>query len=137
MVETTRIRSKQERILYVENHEDSREMLAVTLSHAGYKVATAATVTDGLSLASLKQFDLYILGSRFTDGNGIDLCRRIRALDTDIPILFYSSDAYESDIKAGMAAGARDYLTQPNGIDVIEQIIVGLLADTVKTRVYI
>jgi DNA-binding response OmpR family regulator len=131
MTKSARVRSKQERILYIENVEDSREMLALMLSDAGYKVATA---TDGLSLAMIKQFDLYILGSRFPDGTGVDLCRRIRAFDPGTPILFFSSAAYESDIKAGMDAGAQDYLTQPAGIYVIEQSITELLADTVKAR---
>jgi DNA-binding response OmpR family regulator len=125
------------RILYIENHEDSREMLAVMLRQAGYEVATATNVANGLSLARLERFDLYILDSRFSDGTGVNLCRQIRAFDPDTPIIFYSSAAYESDIKEGMAAGAQYYLTKPVGIFIIEETIAELLARPVVVRAYV
>jgi DNA-binding response OmpR family regulator len=125
------------RILYVDDHKDSREMLAMMLGQAGYEVATAASVAAGLSLAELERFDLYILDSRFSDGTGLDLCRQIRAFDPDTPIIFYSSAAYEYNIIAGMDAGAQHYLIKPNGIYTIEQTIAGLLAGTTETRAYV
>ena len=112
-------------------------MLTVMLEHDGYEVVSAATVTDGLSLAKLERFDLFILDSRFHDGNGIDLCRKIRAFDQDTPIIFYSSAAYSSDVKAGLAAGAQYYLFKPNGILIIEQTIAELLAIPLKARAYV
>lgn len=127
----------KKRILYVEGHEDSREMLTVLLESDGYEVASAATVTDGLSLTRLERFDLFILDSRFRDGDGVDLCRQIRAFDPDTPIMFYSSAAYESDIKAGLDAGAQHYLIKPNGISGIEQTIAVLLASPLQSRAYI
>jgi len=127
----------KKRILYIENHEDSRQMLAVMLGYAGYEVATATNVVNGLSLARLERFDLYILDSIFSDGTGVDLCRQIRAFDPDTPIIFYSSAAYESDIKAGLAAGAQSYLTKPAGIFIIEQTIAELLARPVVVRAYV
>jgi DNA-binding response OmpR family regulator len=125
------------RILYIEDHKDSREMIALMFGQAGYEVATANTVGDGLSLARLERFDLYILDSRFGDGTGVDLCRQIRAFDPDTPIIFYSSGAYRSDIEAGMAAGAQSYLIKPGGIEIIEQTVAELLAGTTQARAYV
>jgi DNA-binding response OmpR family regulator len=124
----------RKRILYIEHSEDSREMLTVTLEIAGYEMATAKSVATGVSLARLKRFDLYILDGRFTDGTGLDLCRSIRALDTDTPIIFYSSDAYASDIKAGLEAGAQYYLTKPAGIYEIEQTVERCLLESNSLR---
>ncbi len=121
---------ERERILYVEDNEDSREMLTVVLEMAGYRMATAESVATGLSLARLERFDLYILDSRFEDGTGLDLCRSIRAFDPDTPIIFYSSDAYARDIKAGLEAGAQYYLTKPAGIYDIEQTIKRCLLES-------
>ncbi len=115
------------RILYVEDHEDSRQMLALLLKNAGYTVSTAASIADGLSLTKREQFDLYILDSRFADGSGIELCLQIRAIDPLTPIVFYSSAAYQVDIAAGLAAGAQAYLIKPKGIYTIMQTIAGLL----------
>ena len=58
------------RILYIEDHEDSREMLTLLLKNAGHTVSTATSIADGLSLAKRERFDLYILDSRFADGSG-------------------------------------------------------------------
>jgi DNA-binding response OmpR family regulator len=137
MTANVSISGAKKRILYIENHEDSRQMLAVMLGQAGYEVATTTSAGNGLSLARLERFDLYILDSRFSDGTGIDLCRQIRAFDPDTPIIFYSSAAYESDIKAGMAAGAQCYLIKPAGIFIIEQTVAELLARPVVVRAYV
>ncbi len=124
------------RILYVEDHEDSRAMLVILLGQAGYEVATATNVAEGLSLARRERFDLYLLDSRFRDGDGIDLCRRVRAFDSDTPIVFYSSAAYERDIKAGIAAGAQHYLIKPTDIYNIEQTLAGAIGMAPKARAY-
>ncbi len=129
------VKSKQERILYIEDHKDSREMLAEMLGYSGYTVATANTLADGLTMARLEQFDLYILDSRFPDGTGVDLCRRIRLFDPKTPIIFFSSAAYKHDIEAGIAAGAQSYLTKPTGIYLIGGVISRLLAGVSQIQV--
>jgi DNA-binding response OmpR family regulator len=137
MKETTPVSPAKKRILYIEDHEDSSHMLAVLLGCHGYKVATASTIASGLRSAAVEPFDLYILGSVFADGTGVDLCRQVRASHPDTPIIFYSSLAYAHDIAAGMAAGAQDYLVKPNGVYSIEQTIAGLLVGTTEARDYI
>lgn len=122
----------RKRILYIDDHEDSRHMLTVLLGLAGYDVVTASTVRGGLRLAVLERFDLYVLDSRFRDGTGIDLCLQIRAFHPDTPVIFYSSAAYDLDIEAGMAAGAQHYLIKPEGVYMIEQTIAGLLVETAE-----
>ena len=128
----------RKRILYVEHHDDIREMLATLFGHAGYEVATAATATEGMSRRALpERFDLFILESVYPDVPGVDLCRQIRALDSATPILFFSSAVYPKDIAAGIAAGAQNYLTKPDGLAVIEQTIAGLLAVTTGAQAYV
>jgi DNA-binding response OmpR family regulator len=116
------------RILYIEDHKDSREMLILMLETAGYAMSAATSIADGLSLVKREHFDLYILDSRFSDGSGVDLCRQIRAFDPVTPIIFYSSSAYPCDIAAGLSAGAQEYLIKPMGIYTITQTIARLLS---------
>lgn len=137
MTATTLVRAAAKRILYIEDYEDSRHMLAVLLEYGGYDVVTAATVAEGLRLALLERFDLFILDSRFKDGTGIDLCRKLRAFHPETPIIFYSTSAYAYDIEAGMAAGAQHYLIKPNGVYTIEQTIAGLLVGPVEAWPYV
>ena len=79
------------RILYVEENDDSREMLALTLEKAGYAVSTADSITNGLNVTRRERFDLYILENSYRDDSALNLCRQIRANDPVIPIIFYSS----------------------------------------------
>ena len=48
--------------------------------------------------------------------------------------MFYSTASYDSDIKAGIDAGAQRYLTKPTGIDIIEQAIIELLGGSMNAR---
>lgn len=115
------------RILYVEDDEDSCELMRALLTREGYEVVTVQTVADGLRLARLGGFDLFMLESWFPSGTGIELCRQIRTFDSRTPILFYSSLAYESDVQQGMSAGAQDYRVKPNGLKDLGQSILRLI----------
>ena len=88
---------KNRRILYIEDHEDTRELVTLLLAQKSYKVITGSTIESGVALAGAEKFDLYLLDSWLPDGSGLDLCRRIRQFDQTTPILFYSAAAYAND----------------------------------------
>jgi DNA-binding response OmpR family regulator len=111
------------RILYVEEHAESCELLALWLSPLGYEVVSANSVADGLRLAREGNFIVYILSSRFSDGMGLDLCRQIRIFDSNTPIIFYSALTRDSDQAAAANAGAQAYLRLPDDFDQIEPTI--------------
>jgi DNA-binding response OmpR family regulator len=117
------------RILYIEDHEDTRDLVTILLQQQNYEVITAATMAIGVGLATKEHFDLYLLDSRLPDGSGVDLCRELRTFDQSTPILFYSAAAYEVDKESAMDCGAQGYLTKPsaNGdlCHMIETLISG------------
>jgi DNA-binding response OmpR family regulator len=102
------------RILYIEDHEDTRDFVTLILEQQNYEVITAGTMATGVGLATKEHFDLYLLDSRLPDGSGTDLCRKLRSFDPLTPILFYSAAAYEVDRKGAMECGAQGYLTKPS-----------------------
>ncbi len=114
--------NRQRRILYAEDDEDSRELVSVQCELSGIKVVTAQTVGEAWRTAQNESFNLYLLDSRFPDGDGLDLCRRLRSFAPLSPILFYSGDAYEAHKQNGLAAGANAYLTKPYMADLAETI---------------
>jgi DNA-binding response OmpR family regulator len=59
------------RILYVDDHEDSRWMMKVLLEMWNYEVALADAADDGLHLAQSEHFDLYFLGTHLPDESGL------------------------------------------------------------------
>ena len=102
------------RILYVEDHEDTRELVTLLLGQKSFEVVTGTTIESGIALALTQGFDLYLLDSWLPDGSGLDLCQRIRQFDKTTPILFYSAAAYASDRQMALACGAQAYLIKPS-----------------------
>lgn len=111
------------RVLYAEDNEDSRDLVSIMCGMSGIEVFTATTVAEAWQTAQTQAFDLYLLDSRFPDGDGLELCRRLRVFARNTPILFYSGDAYQADKKNGLAAGANDYLTKPYMGNLAETIL--------------
>jgi DNA-binding response OmpR family regulator len=72
------------------------------------------TAAQAISSIQNERFDLYLLDSRLPGVDGFDLCRRIRAVDQETPILFFSGAAYEADKKRGIEAGANAYVIKPD-----------------------
>jgi DNA-binding response OmpR family regulator len=106
--------TKKQRILYIEDHDDTRQMISLVLHQHSYEVVTESTIKSGVALASQQAFDLYLLDSWLPDGSGIDLCRQIREFDQSTPILFYSAAAYEADRESALDSGAQAYLVKPS-----------------------
>ena len=101
------------RVLYIEDHEDTRELVTLVLEQKSFEVVTGATIASGVALAESQKFDLYLLDSWLPDGSGLDLCKQIRQFDTATPILFYSAAAYEIDRDQALKSGAQAYLVKP------------------------
>ena len=102
------------RVLYIEDHEDTRELVTLLLSQKSYEVVTGATIESGIALATGGEFDLYLLDSWLPDGSGLELCQKIREFDKITPILFYSAAAYASDYEMALRCGAQAYLIKPS-----------------------
>ena len=105
---------KARRILYIEDHEDTRELVTLLLAQKSYEVITGSTIASGVALAGAEDFDLYLLDSWLPDGSGLDLCHQIRAFDKTTPILFYSAAAYAADRDTALKCGAQGYLVKPS-----------------------
>ena len=100
-------------ILYVEDHEDTVELVTLVLTRNNYNVVAARNYDDALLLARTRPFDLYLIDNWVIGGSGIELCKKLRKTDPITPILFYSAAAYESDREEADAAGADGYLIKP------------------------
>ncbi len=115
------------RVLYVEDHEDTRELINIVLRQRDFEVANTHTVAGGVRLATEERFDLYLLDSWLPDGSGLDLCRRIRKFDQATPILFYSAAAYEADKNMALSAGAQAYLIKPSQTSELCDLVSSLI----------
>jgi DNA-binding response OmpR family regulator len=127
----TNLDGKKRRVLLVDDEEDARDLVTLTLIE--YTLICARDFDEGLRLAQQRGFDLYILDSWMPDKSGIELCRAIREFDLHTPILFYSAAAYERDIEEAIRAGAQDYLVKPIIPNELRQVVAQLLSSQRET----
>ena len=98
-------------------------MITLLLGLAGYEVIQATNIAEGLTLARKEHFDLILLDWFFGDGTGLELCRMIRAFDSQTVILFYSGVTDRAEIKQAMSAGAQGFLIKPTGVEDLVQTV--------------
>jgi CheY-like chemotaxis protein len=110
------------RILCVDDHQDTSDMLSLLLSQEDYDVVCAMSAKEALSLAATKEFDLYVLDKRLPDGDGLALCENLTKITPSVPCMFYSGDAYEIHRHQALQAGAAAYVAKPD----IEGLIEGV-----------
>ena len=110
------------RILCIDDHEDTSEMLKLLLVQEDYEVQTAVTMAEALRLAKSQEFDLYVIDRHLPDGSGLELCTKLNEVTPGVPCLFYSGDAYDIHRVEALAAGADDYVAKPDIDGLIESV---------------
>lgn len=101
------------RILYVAKNEDDYVLLNAMFNLPNIEIALAETAAEALRKIRREHYDLYLLETRFSDGNGFELCKLMRDYNPKTPIVFYSGDAGEVHREKGLAMGADVYLAKP------------------------
>jgi len=101
-----------ERILMIEDDESLSAMLTEYLAPMGIDLVARATTASGFDALADSHYDALILDVMLPDGDGFDVCRRVRA-DSDIPILMLTARGDETDRIVGLELGADDYLPKP------------------------
>ena len=101
------------RVLVVEDDELLAESLSRGLTAEGYAVRVARDGIDGLHLATEFRYDLMILDILLPGLNGYQVCARLRATGSAVPILMLTAKDGEWDQAEGLDGGADDYLVKP------------------------
>lgn len=104
-----------ELILVVDDDPDILRIVEVYLSLDGYRVMTARSGAEALSLVESRRPDLAVVDLMMPGMDGLELTRRLRAdpMVTALPIIMLTAKALTSDKVAGLAAGADDYVVKP------------------------
>lgn len=106
------------RIVLVEDEVDLAELYTLHLSDAGFDVSAHQRGDAGLEAvlaahAAGAPPDLVILDQMLPGVDGLEICRRVRALEPYVPVLFLTAKGSEIDRVLGLELGADDYLTKP------------------------
>ena len=103
----------RKRILIVEDDADIAEILRLHLQDEGYEVAHAADGDAGCCLLDQGGWDALVLDLMLPGVDGLEICRRARAMARYVPIIIISARSSEVHRILGLELGADDYLTKP------------------------
>jgi two-component system, OmpR family, KDP operon response regulator KdpE len=109
---TTRTVSDRCRILLCDADSQTLHALRVVLRGAGFEVDATRTATEALDRAALSLPSAAIIELVLPDGDGVEVCRRLREWSA-MPVILLSAVSDEADQVRAFEAGADDYLTKP------------------------
>ena len=118
------------RILISEDERDIRELIAFTLQIAGHEVIPTRNGEEALEMTGKEMPDLIILDVRMPRISGYDVCQQIKSDPgtMHIPIVFLSAKGQDAEVKAGLEAGAVEYIIKPFSPDQLVNQIGDILA---------
>jgi DNA-binding response OmpR family regulator len=100
-------------ILVIEDEAQLARLISRVLKEEGYVPETAADGRAGLARALAEPFDLLIVDWMLPDLDGIEVIRRLRVAEMNVPILMLTARRQVEDRVEGLDAGADDYLVKP------------------------
>ena len=101
------------RLLIVDDDLSVLKILRMRLESEGYQVDSASEMAAAQALAAQNEYDLAVLDLKLSGGSGIDLMKRIREADVDLPVIILTAyGTIESAVEA-MKEGAYIYMTKP------------------------
>ncbi|MDQ2651316.1 MAG: response regulator [Actinomycetota bacterium] len=112
-------------ILVVEDDPVILRLLEVNFELEGFGVLLAHDGAEGIALAASQRPDLVISDIMMPNVSGLELVQALKAdeVTASIPIILLSAKAQSADVKAGMEAGADDYVTKPfEPLDLVDRV---------------
>ncbi|MBD5521453.1 MAG: response regulator transcription factor [Lachnospiraceae bacterium] len=124
------------KILIIEDDAGLNRGICFALEQEGYEVITARNMKDGYNLFEKENPDAIILDLNLPDGDGLNLCKKIRSYsagqpqmqhatdrscpNSDVPLIILTARDMETDEIMGLTSGADDYITKPFSVSVLK-----------------
>ena len=123
------------RALVVDDESSISDLVSIALKYEKFEVRTAASGRDAVSAASEFDPDIIILDIMLPDFDGLEVMKRIRSTQKDVPVLFLTAKDDVKDRIAGLTAGGDDYVTKPFSIEELVARIRGIVRRTLVATV--
>lgn len=117
------------KILVAEDEQDIRDLIEFTLKYVGHEVVCVSNGEEACHMAKNIMPELIVLDVRMPVMSGYEACEIIKndPKTKHIPIVFLSAKGQDSEIKAGLQAGAVDYLLKPFAPDDLKRRLKEIL----------
>lgn len=121
------------RVLAVDDEPSLTELLSMAMRYEGWNPSTAASGSEAVRVAREVHPDAVVLDLMLPDFDGLEVMRRIRAEQPEIPVIFLTAKDAVSDRINGLTAGGDDYVTKPFSLEEVIARMRGLLRRTGAT----
>jgi two-component system OmpR family response regulator len=115
------------RALVVDDEPMLQDLLSMALRYDGWDVKSAANGIGAVRAAREFSPDVVILDVMLPDIDGLEVLRRLRGTDPDVPVLFLTAKDAVEDRIAGITAGGDDYVTKPFSLEEVVARLRGLV----------
>ena len=123
------------RILAVDDEQSLTELLSMAMRYEGWEVSTAGSGLTAVQVARDVRPDAIVLDMMLPDFDGLEVMRRIRAEQPDVPVIFLTAKDAVDDRVGGLTAGGDDYVTKPFSLEELIARLRGLLRRSGATTV--
>ncbi len=117
------------KILIAEDERDIRDLITFTLRFAGHEVVPTSNGEEAYLKAQEVLPDLIMMDVRMPRMTGYEACKKMKEIDAlkPIPVVFLSAKGQESEVAAGLEAGAVEYILKPFAPDQLTAKVKELL----------
>ncbi len=115
------------RILAVDDEASLTELLSMAMRYEGWEVTTAGSGSTAVQEARSVRPDAIVLDMMLPDFDGLEVMRRIRTGQPDVPVIFLTARDAVDDRVVGLTAGGDDYVTKPFSLEELIARLRGLL----------
>ncbi|REF29845.1 response regulator transcription factor [Calidifontibacter indicus] len=128
----TRLDGSPVRVLVVDDESNLTELLSMALRYEGWEIRTAATGNSAVRTAKEFSPDAVVLDMMLPDFDGLEVLRRMRDTDPNLPVLFLTAKDAVEDRVAGLTAGGDDYVTKPFSLEEVVARVRALIRRSVQ-----
>ncbi|HET9129158.1 MAG TPA: response regulator transcription factor [Propionibacteriaceae bacterium] len=121
------------RVLTVDDEPSLTELLSMAMRYEGWEVSTANSGSTAVRAARESHPDAIVLDMMLPDFDGLEVMRRIRQDQPDVPVIFLTAKDAVTDRINGLTAGGDDYVTKPFSLEEVIARLRALLRRTGAT----
>lgn len=114
-------------VLVVDDEEDIRELIELSLVRMGLGVDAAGSVAEAIKLINERQYRLCLTDMRLPDGEGLEIVSYIGEHCADLPVAVITAHGSTDNAVAALKAGAFDYLSKPVALDQLRALVKSAL----------
>ncbi len=122
-------------VLVVDDESVLAEMVSMALRYEGWNIVTAGDGASAVAAARAQRPDVVVLDVMLPDMSGLDVLRKLREENPQLPVLLLTAKDAVEDRIAGLTAGGDDYVTKPFSIEEVVLRLRALLRRTGVTTV--